>query len=64
MPDNIVRNIAPFINDRFMVTSPWWTERINPITGELEIHRRFRYSNFWFKTCLFYANRICSFPRL
>lgn len=34
-----VRNIAPFINDIFTITSPWWNERINPITGEVEIHR-------------------------
>lgn len=34
-----VRNIAPFINDEFTITSPWWNERINPITGETEIHR-------------------------
>lgn len=39
MADNIVRHIAPFINDRFLITSPWWNERINPITGETEIHR-------------------------
>lgn len=39
MADNIVRNIAPFINDRFLITSPWWTERINPVTGEKQIHR-------------------------
>lgn len=39
MADNIVRNIAPFINDRFLITSPWWTERINPVTGEPQIHR-------------------------
>lgn len=39
MADNIVRNIAPFINDRFLITSPWWNERINPITGQTEIHR-------------------------
>lgn len=32
MPDNNVRNIAPFINDRFVVTSKWWNERINPVT--------------------------------
>ena len=31
-----VRNIAPFINDVFTITSPWWNERINPITGEVE----------------------------
>ena len=34
-----VKNIAPFINDVFYITSPWWNERINPITGEVEIHR-------------------------
>lgn len=34
-----VRNIAPFINDEFTITSPWWDERINPVTGETEIHR-------------------------
>ena len=34
-----VRNIAPFINDEFTITSPWWNERINPITGKIEIHR-------------------------
>lgn len=34
-----VRNIAPFINDEFTITSPWWEERINPTTGETEIHR-------------------------
>lgn len=39
MADNKVRNIAPFINERFLITSPWWNERINPITGETEIHR-------------------------
>ena len=39
MVDNKVRHIAPFINDRFIITSPWWNERINPITGETEIHR-------------------------
>lgn len=39
MADNVVRNIAPFINDRFLITSPWWTERINPITGKTQIHR-------------------------
>lgn len=39
MADNIVRNIAPFINDRFLITSPWWTERTNPVTGEKQIHR-------------------------
>ena len=39
MADNKVRHIAPFINDRFLITSPWWNERINPVTGETEIHR-------------------------
>lgn len=34
-----VRYIAPFIDDVFTITSPWWNERINPITGEVEIHR-------------------------
>lgn len=36
---NKVRNIAPFINDIFTITSHWWYERIDPITGELKIHR-------------------------
>lgn len=39
MADNIVRHIAPFINDRFLITSPWWHERINPVTGKKQIHR-------------------------
>lgn len=34
-----VRNIAPFINDTFYITSHWWYERINPVTGQVEIHR-------------------------
>ena len=34
-----VRNIAPFINDEFTITSHWWYERIDPITGELKIHK-------------------------
>lgn len=34
-----VRHIAPFINDVFVITSKWWNERINPVTGEVEIHR-------------------------
>lgn len=34
-----VRNIAPFINKEFTITSKWWNERVNPITGETEIHR-------------------------
>lgn len=37
--DNPVRNIAPFINDRFLITSKWWTVRINPVTHEEQIHR-------------------------
>lgn len=32
MSDGQVRHIAPFINERFMVTSKWWNERVNPIT--------------------------------
>lgn len=36
---NDVRNIAPFINDEFVITSKWWNERINPVTGQTEIHR-------------------------
>lgn len=39
MADNVVRHIAPFINDRFLITSPWWNERVNPVTGQTEIHR-------------------------
>lgn len=39
MADNIVRNIAPFIRERFLITSKWWDERVNPVTGEIEIHR-------------------------
>lgn len=34
-----VRNIAPFINKIFTITSKWWNERVNPVTGETEIHR-------------------------
>ena len=34
-----VRNIAPFIEVVFTVTSKWWTERVNPVTGVTEIHR-------------------------
>lgn len=34
-----VRHIAPFINEVFTITSKWWDERINPVTGEVEIHR-------------------------
>lgn len=31
--------IAPFINVTFYITSKWWDVRINPVTGETEIHR-------------------------
>lgn len=34
-----VGHIAPFINDVFYITEEWWKERINPITGQVEIHR-------------------------
>lgn len=34
-----VRNVAPFINEIFTITSEWWKERINPVTHEVEIHR-------------------------
>lgn len=34
-----VRHIAPFINVTFWVTSHWWYERVNPVTGEVTIHR-------------------------
>lgn len=34
-----VRNIAPFINENFTITSEWWKERINPVTHEVQIHR-------------------------
>ena len=36
---NSVRNIAPFINENFTITSEWWKERINPVTHEVQIHR-------------------------
>ena len=39
MAVNPVRNIAPFINVVFTITSKWWTERVNPVTGVTEIHR-------------------------
>ncbi len=39
MAVNKVKNIAPFINDVFTITSHWWFERNDPITGELKIHR-------------------------
>ena len=34
-----VRHIAPFINDVFTITSHWWYERVNPVTGITTIHR-------------------------
>lgn len=36
---NSVRNIAPFINENFTITSEWWKERTNPVTHEVQIHR-------------------------
>lgn len=39
MAVNKVQNIAPFIDKVFTITSPWWSERVNPITGQTEIHR-------------------------
>lgn len=39
MAVNKVGKIAPFINDVFTITSHWWFERIDPIDGELKIHR-------------------------
>lgn len=36
---DVTARIAPFINDEFVITSKWWNERINPVTGEVEIHR-------------------------
>lgn len=32
-------NIAPFINVTFYITSKWWNVRVNPVTGQTEIHR-------------------------
>lgn len=32
-------NIAPFINVTFYITSKWWDVRVNPVTGQTEIHR-------------------------
>lgn len=37
MADNIVRNVAPFINDRFLITTAWWTERWGEIHRGLDI---------------------------
>lgn len=40
MADNIVRNIAPFINDRFLITSKWWNYRDDPLNpGTTKLHR-------------------------
>lgn len=35
----VTPNIAPFINVTFYITSKWWDVRINPVTGQTEIHR-------------------------
>lgn len=35
----VTPRIAPFINVTFYITSKWWDERINPVTGQTEIHR-------------------------
>ena len=34
-----VGHIAPFINVVFYITEEWWKQRINPVTGQVEIHR-------------------------
>lgn len=40
MNDNNVRHIAPFINDRFLITSKWWNYRDDPLDpGHLRLHR-------------------------
>lgn len=39
MTDNVVRHIAPFINDRFLITYTWWERRVNPVTGVVEYHK-------------------------
>lgn len=39
MADNVVRNVAPFINDRFLITSRWWKWRVNPVTHVTQLHR-------------------------
>lgn len=37
---NEVRNIAPFINTPFRITSPWWTYRDDPLNpGTTTLHR-------------------------
>lgn len=35
----VTPNIAPFINVTFYITSKWWDVRVNPVTGQTEIHR-------------------------
>lgn len=35
----VTPRIAPFINVTFYITSKWWDVRINPVTGQTEIHR-------------------------
>lgn len=35
----VTPNIAPFINVPFYITSKWWDVRVNPVTGQTEIHR-------------------------
>lgn len=37
--DNPVRYIAPFINDRFKITSKWWNYREDPITHVTTLHK-------------------------
>lgn len=36
---NTVRNVAPFVNDVFSISSEWWKVREDPITHEIKIHR-------------------------
>ena len=36
---NTVRNVAPFIDDVFSISSEWWKVREDPITHETTIHR-------------------------
>lgn len=36
---NTVRNVAPFIDDVFSISSEWWKVREDPITHEITIHR-------------------------
>lgn len=35
----VTPRIAPFINVTFYITSKWWDVRVNPVTGQTEIHR-------------------------